>query len=410
MNISDRQRVFFTAWVLFLGAAFARVALWWRNRGVVTTPDSGNYVSNCGPALSDPIGVALGTTEVAGMVGIEKISFQLPFCVVMAATDSLKAWVAVQILLSALTCVLLYLAGRRLFSPAAGLLAGGLFAVLYDSFRYTIIVLTETTFLFTIALAVWAFARYFDRRTRGSKLGLYAALVLVATTRPYGVPFLIGWVLWDLLPEDSPMRPGFTFHRGTVLAIVGAAGTAVVLFTDRIQWIVQDAIPNMTNENVFWEGNQPMPIPEFPLSITETGSVLDFLVGNGLQIAFLGLYRVAVLYWPVMPYLTISPVWLTVHLVTYGLMLGFGILGLIRLFRERRRAFAVLLVPVLVSTLIVAVTHVDYSWRLRLPIEPTFAVAAGYGVTSVDSIQARLNWLADRIPLFGPELRSEAES
>ncbi len=95
-----------------------------------------------------------------------------------------------QAVLSALACLFLYQAGRLIISENAAL-SVGLFAALYfDMFEGTVHVLTETLYIFLIALFFFLLFRKSARFWRYSLLGLTAGAL--GLTRPEGL-------LWGIL-------------------------------------------------------------------------------------------------------------------------------------------------------------------------------------------------------------------
>jgi len=59
-------------------------------------------------------------------------------------------WVVIQMVLSAFTAVLIYYTATRLVDRTAGLVAGLSFAVLFDTFRFSVFLLSETMFTFAL--------------------------------------------------------------------------------------------------------------------------------------------------------------------------------------------------------------------------------------------------------------------
>jgi len=68
-----------------------------------------------------------------------------------------------QAVLSALTCVLIYKLGHRLFVPKVGLVAGIIMCFYLPLILYTRPILSETTFIFALVLAVWITCRLTDQ-------------------------------------------------------------------------------------------------------------------------------------------------------------------------------------------------------------------------------------------------------
>ncbi len=118
--------------------------------------------------------------------------------------ESRPALLAVQIVVSVLTVLLLYLLVRELAAPAVALAAAGILALDPMSFIYSQVMLTETLFTFLMVAAGWAGVRLLRgaRGAAGWAAGLGLALALATHVRPltYYLPLpvlvlvaLAGW-------------------------------------------------------------------------------------------------------------------------------------------------------------------------------------------------------------------------
>ena len=92
------------------------------------------------------------------------------FLAVFYAVSGDRPWLALaaQILLSAATVGLVFLLGRRLFSPRAGLAGAVLLALDPGSFLYSQLLLSETLFTFFVVVAVMAAAAWTEKPSRAA--------------------------------------------------------------------------------------------------------------------------------------------------------------------------------------------------------------------------------------------------
>jgi len=173
---------------------------------------------------------------------------------------SVAAGRVLQILIGSANCALIAVLGKRLFTPATGLLAG-LGAAFYLPFIVhdgSFVSASVVVFLNLCAMVLLERARW------GSKVGLVAgsvALGLSATARLnvlIWAPFLGLWALWPR--RDA--RPG---SRSASWAWGGVFGLLVLmpptLVTARNYWVGRDFVPVMSDGGiVFYLGNNEMDI------------------------------------------------------------------------------------------------------------------------------------------------------
>jgi 4-amino-4-deoxy-L-arabinose transferase-like glycosyltransferase len=113
----------------------------------------------------------------------------------------------VQALLGALTCVLLADAGRRLFGPSAGIVAGALLALYAPSIFYGALIHRPVLELFSLGVVVW----HVSARPAGDApvlwtlaLGLASGVLVLA--RENALALLPVLLVWLVLERPSPKR------------------------------------------------------------------------------------------------------------------------------------------------------------------------------------------------------------
>lgn len=168
---------------------------------------------------------------------MQYLGFTVPFCAVDRVSGGL-GWVIVQTVLSAVTAALVYYTTARLVDRTAGLIAGFSFAVLFDTLRFSVFLLSETMFTFVIVLTIWSLARYRSEPTVCARILVFASPGLVVTTRPFGAPIFGEWLLLETLPRDSDFRIGPVPRWGAIAAVV-VLPLVMLLFSSAPEKLVQ---------------------------------------------------------------------------------------------------------------------------------------------------------------------------
>ena len=351
---------------IFVLALAIRIGAW-GVKGTVTSSDLVWFQSVCDGWLTSPL--AAFRTERLVYSG-----FALPLCIVLALTGgSLQAWVAVQIVLSALSCVLVYYTGTRLVERTAGVIAGLSLAVLWDSFHWVLYVLSDTMFVFAVALALWALTRHHREPSPRNRALAWVSLGLVAVTRPFGLPIVVGWLAYDLLPRDHEYRLGL-LPNPLVTAVLGAAGLAVVVSSKA--YLLSERIYTLWSHGVVIWGD---PTFNYHFAARTGSSLVEFLLLNADHMVVLAALKVAVFFLPFVPRFSTSHVLLNLALVP--LTVG-GFVGAVRSIRRRSPHFRIWGTPAVMVLLIVAVTYVDFGWRYRAPLGPVFVLLTAYAVVT----------------------------
>jgi 4-amino-4-deoxy-L-arabinose transferase-like glycosyltransferase len=158
----------------------------------------------------------------------------------------------VQAVLGALSCVVLYAIGQKLFDSRTGLVAGVLLALYPLPVYLSGLHLTENLFLILLLLVLWQALRMLEHPTTANAAGLGALIGLTALTRAVFVAFLPFVLLWVAVAWGIRAR-----ETWRVVGITVAATVMVVLPWSVRNYIVLRAIvPIQSNGGlVFWAGN-----------------------------------------------------------------------------------------------------------------------------------------------------------
>lgn len=142
---------------------------YWVYRGTIRGGDWGGYSEACTVWATDPVGI------LSAHKGIFYAGFSFPFCQVLTLPGlTVDSWVMIQIVLSSVACVIVYLTGRLLMNRTAGVVAGFGLVVLWDTWRWTTLLYSTAMMTFAMACCLWAFARYHHSGSSRAKL-LYSA-------------------------------------------------------------------------------------------------------------------------------------------------------------------------------------------------------------------------------------------
>ncbi|WEL20550.1 glycosyltransferase family 39 protein [Halorhabdus sp. BNX81] len=358
--------------------------------GIRTPPDTNTFLRTCDVLFTDP------TAIVAQTKGIQYLGFTVPFCTVdQLSGGSGLAWVLVQIVLSAITAVLVYHIAKQLANEIAGLVAGFSFAILFDTFRFAMFLLSETVFTFALVLSIWALVQYRVTPTRRARVSVIISLGLLAISRPFGPPIVAGWILLEALPRESKYRTGF-LPRPIAIATLVAIPVVMFLFSSAPSKLVQ--IERGWREGwIMYKGKSNFIITEYAYSPRSAGSLLAFIVFNVDHIVILGVVRTLVLFVPLIGGGGFSPFWTALNVAVLGPLTVLGFYGLLRGRQSHPALLSVVAIPLVVVVGIVAITFVSLSWRYRAPLGPVLAIIAGYVVGTNTRVQNTITWVDERV-------------
>jgi len=338
----------------------------WARIGTHVVRDATRYVAWC---TEFSAGTLFGTRALAYS------GYWLPYCGWLNATGEwVHGWVGVQVVLSALACVLVYATGRHLVSRSAGIVAGVALAVQWEVYRWVVRPQSEFMLTFALALALWRLAHYHTTATTRNRLLALGSLGFVALVRPNGLPIVGAYLLYDLLPATSDHRLGLGFPATVNLGIVGALAAAIA-YRLQFGWAKGSMLYHwregiiVTPERVVY-GYDP----------AAASGVLDFFVANAEHVVAIAVLRGLWFFSPVMPgwssgHATRAVLTLTPLLVLAAL----GVRAAIR--REEWDLLALWATP-LVAVVVTAMGIWVAGWRNFLgPAVVCYALFAGYYVS-----------------------------
>lgn len=357
------------------------IRLWFWN-GVSGRPlvvkDAHRYIRWCG---------SLTQLSIPEAKSIVYLGYWLPYCGWLELTGGWVAgWIGIQLLLSALTCVLVYETARQFVSSRASLLAAGLFAVQIEVYKWAVRPQSEFMLTFAVALALWRLTLYHtDRSTRNRALVL-ASLALVATVRPNGLIIVMAYMVYDFFPRSSDRRLDLFFRARTNIAIAAVVG---VLVAHRLSFGLYKGNTLLSP----WKEGVIVTPDRFIYDYTPRAAdgVLSFLLSNLDHVIAIAGLRALLFFSPVMP------TWSQAHALRTGITLTpltiGAILGIIFALRRNRtllKLWGTTLLAVVVTAMLIWVA----GWRNFLG--PAAVVYALFTAYSVSILSTRLS--ADRTP------------
>lgn len=348
---------------IFLVAIAARLAYWFVS-GTRVVGDANGALRFCEMASIGELVAYQHTVVYSG--------FQLPYCGFLSATGGfVDGWVILQVVLSALSCVLLYETGRLLVDRTAGLVAGFSFALVWEVFHWVVRPMSEPIFTIVAVVVLWRLAVYETNPTGRNRALAAGVLLYLALTRPNGLPIVAGYLLWDTLFESDESRLGVFPRRSINVALIGLLGVLAVyrLLDDGAFLPVQRWARGLVVTGHVYYDYTPV----------ATESALSFVLFNVHHIVIISALRVAWFFSPVLPG------WSTPHVVLslvtlLPLILG-GLVGSYSVFREERVLFKLWVTPVVMIVLTAMLLWVAGSRNFLGPAVASFALLSGYLVS-----------------------------
>jgi len=371
-NILIRYRFYL---FLFFTAFVAR-AVYWAFAGTQVIGDARGVLAGCD---------RLSTVPLAHLTSSRLLysGYEIPYCLFLELPGTtIDTWVFVQLVLSSLTCVLLFVTGRRVVGSIGGWIAGLGFVPLWETFRWIVRPQSELLFTFLIALTLWQFSRYRESPTRRSWVLLWAIAGWMALTRPFGIPILLGFLLYDVLPTDHELRPNLIPSR--VLAIVIFA-TGIVFIAVGITFLSDRyfGILDFWSRGVIVTGS----VATYAYTPRPASGFWSFVLFNADHLIIMAVQRVLWVFVPVLPR------WSTAHillnLATVAPLIVGGLVGAAVAVRRRARHIGQMwLTPAVCILGVIGITYLDGGFNYRAQLTPLFALLTGYAMTEIEPIAA----------------------
>lgn len=287
---------------------------------------------------------------------------------------------------------MIYLIGKRLFSPEVGLLASAIGAIYAYLIFYGVTLVTETPFTLALLVAIYQALRMRAGEISGVTswltLGiLLAVTVLLRMAVIFFIPILLLWLYLAVRKQTNPLLVLIP------LVMIGIALLPLTLRNYQIwhQFLLLEA----QFGHVFWNGNHPdhlgnfhpykvFPIPSDVLALKNDVLITNALLRMGIQnvvsrpdeflLLTLSRLREFFLFWPTAASTFTANV---LRVLSFGLILPFALYGFFSNLRRMQELILIYLF-IVIHTGIYAVTWTMI--RYRIPLDPFFILFAAYSL------------------------------
>lgn len=286
------------------------------------------------------------------------------------------AVVAVQIAAAGLASLALFDLATRLYDRRAGLIAGVLFAINLKIASWHAYILTDSLYISSLVLTVWAVERARVEGTVGRYLAAATLTLYTASLRPTGwlvVVIVVGYLVWHL-----PMR-----RKARALAAGAAVASAIAVVA--VMPAVGGAVDAESPTRMLYEGRVQWAPPEARMTMPGPNDETDVSLGAGLayvldypsSTAELAVRRV------IRSLISIRPYFSAVHNLAIVLyLLPVYLMALVGLRLALLRSLGLLMASVFaVHMIVVAGTFADYDGRFLLHVLPIVLAMAGVGAS-----------------------------
>jgi len=287
----------------------------------------------------------------------------------------------VQAILSALTCVLIYLTAKNLFNRKVGLIAG-LIAVIYPSFiLQSTAILTETLFTFLLVLTMFCLFRALDKGLAGWGLAAGISLGLATLTRSVTLFFPV--LILPLVFLYKKRQPIVATFRNFILILIlmflvispwAFKDSSIVRQVDLVKKIINKDFFSQALSNIYKLYGHPY--------------ALSDVTSYGYREVFSKFIHGQASFKELMPILKQATFWTKLGiLLFYYLILAMALLGLALGYKNWRKFLPLILIIVYMTLPHIipeAVGRVNA--RYVFPIMPFIIVLSAYGMSVFISI------------------------
>ncbi len=289
-----------------------------------------------------------------------------------------------QVIISALTVVVIYLTAKKVFSVTTGIVAG-IIAAFYPFFIfYNGFLLTESLFIFLAVVSIYLLVSLDDSPISCIKAGIVLGITgLCKPTMQAYLPFVFLLIVFS--------KEALALRAKKVFLILLFFSLTVSPWIIRNYIVFNKFIPGTTMGGyVFWEGNNPQsdggPCHYFPENIMQVEETardrllykMTFNVIKENPHRFLWLLQNKFKrFWNVIPNASDfkNPLYKAISIMSFGLLIPFFILGFLVSINNRKAHFMHVLI------IFFTVFHMVFlaSIRYRVAIEPFYIIFASYG-------------------------------
>lgn len=280
-----------------------------------------------------------------------------------------------QIFVDSLGVIFVYRIGRELAQPLTGIIAGLIYCVSIEIFHWTLYILTDSLFVFSLIFSVYCNLRAFKSPTLLRYLFLIISIIMVIFLRPTALPFMCALgLLWT-----SKLKRNYQIS----LILVGVAALLLLFYLAVFRGPQRPFTPSASvayYQSLYHRGIIVRDRPELTIPTRWDTTLTWHNVGEFLKIT----KRRMIVFW----YITakgFSPAHSILNdLLLLPLYVGAGV-SLIQVLRRKiyQPIFWFLITIIISYWLFQSVTEVDYDWRYRVPVLPFLILIASYGFSSI---------------------------
>lgn len=304
----------------------------------------------------------------------------LAFCYRMGGINTLSVFIP-QLILGSLTCVLLYLLAKEIFSVRVAVLAGFAMAFYPDLVFFTNFVRVETLFIFFMILGFLLLLR---GNSRGSVFLIYLSAVifgLVSLTRATFIFFIPVLLIWQI----------FFAEKNKKICLKNSLLFFVIIFLVLAPWCTRNFLVFNKFTFITDEANDVLllrpDLKENAISEFYYKSYDSFIVRTVLFIRdHLAEYAAAsfkrfLVFWA--PYTSVMrPLAKVYKTITWLVIFPLAFWGMVRSWKNNKGS-GLLMMFVMYHCLLHAASFVDSGLTYRYPIQPFLCIFASYGFWAI---------------------------
>lgn len=326
--------------------------------------------------------------------GVFYVGFYSVLGLFLKIINSTDAFVVFQMLINALTVILVYKLGMEILDKRAAIISSVLYSFLLPIIYWSIFITTDSLFISLMLLQAYLSVLCIKYNRKNSWIKLLFVSIYMIFFRPTGIVTLVFTIIYLLINLDVK---GFIIKHKRIAVVTG--GILVIFLVIAIEKIIHNPLTGSIERNMFWllteiYSNGQMYDIKTPYDLKFNAKVppgQDYIFAftyfkyNFLNIINLYLRRIAafagVWIWKIseMPLL-----WSVSHIVFYGATFLFMIIGVIDMHRKSLMKKGSIVLFMIGSILIFTTFFfMDSAYRYRVPALVFGVYLVSQGISSI---------------------------
>lgn len=355
--------------ILFFLALIIR-GIYLYNAGVAVSPDARYYIRCANSIMEQGISYYINSISHAYYWLYPSIVAVLLF----VFKNSINAIIIFQILLQSFAAVIIYKICRTVFqNHIPGIIAGIIYAVLWELYRWDVYTLTESTNSFLVVLLVYLIVQYKFRPENNNKYIVPIGLVILALMliKPATLPIIVS----AFIVFFSDIKFRYKYHIAGIIVVIFAGVVAFLLMNgsnDRLS--VAGYFSYF--DGLFRKGIIVTGMPEYNfVPFKSSGNILLSI----LNMLIITVYKIYAYWWIIIG--RHSLVHKLLNLVMFVPLYVFSVVGVVySVKRGLWKRISLFIIVIASYNAFHALTEVDFDWRYRYPVIPMLIVLAAYGI------------------------------